>query len=84
MGYDKFLRSCKVLSATKFVWTKGASSRPIRSERFLIRFWFMGNSTMEMVRYGSKRECESFAYLYSKKLFTEKDAIPWRVTVEFF
>jgi len=84
MRYEKFLRSCKVNSATKNVWSKGASSRPIKSEQFLIRFWFMGNNTLDMIRCGSKRECESFAEVYSKTMFTEDGARPFRITIEEF
>jgi hypothetical protein len=76
--------TCYVPSSTKWVWFRGASSRPIKSIRFLIKFWFTGTDAMEMIRCGSKRECESFAHTYSKQMFTEDGAKPIRITVEEF
>jgi len=78
------MKDCYVPQATKRVWNRGASSRPIKSARFLIKFWFTGTYAMEMLRWGSKRECESFAQVYSKQMFTEDGATPCRITVEAF
>ena len=84
MRYEKFLRSCKVHSAVKNVWSKGASSIPIKSERFIITFHFTGTSTFEIERHGTRKEVESFAQMYSKTMFTEKEQQPFRISINNF
>lgn len=79
--YEKFLRGCKVLPATKRVWDRGRSARPIKSSRFIIRFWFGSSDPIEMERHGSKKEVESFAFQYAKQMFVEEGQQPWRIEV---